>query len=74
VLDEALNAVRLKLITAAELLPLVRPASGSSKPELVLTGRGLPATLARVADLITEFRATQHYYEQGIPARKGIEY
>ena len=41
--------------------------------ELVCTGRNAPEWLMERADLITEMREIRHYYEQGIPARKGIE-
>lgn len=41
--------------------------------ELVLTGRGL-LPLADLADLVTEMRAVKHYFDEGLLARKGIEY
>lgn len=41
--------------------------------ELVCTGRNAPEWLLDRADLITEMREVRHYYEQGVPARKGIE-
>jgi len=39
----------------------------------VLTGRGAPAAVLETADLVTEMRPIRHYYQQGVPARKGIE-
>ena len=41
--------------------------------ELVLTGRGAPEWLKTRADLVTEMKMIKHYYEAGVPARKGIE-
>ena len=41
--------------------------------ELVCTGRNAPKWLLDRADLITEMKEVRHYYEQGLPARKGIE-
>jgi len=41
--------------------------------ELVCTGRNAPQWLLDRADLITEMKEVRHYYERGIPARKGIE-
>ena len=48
-----------------EILPL--------ETELVCTGRNAPQWLLDRADLITEMEEVRHYYERGIPARKGIE-
>ena len=42
--------------------------------ELVVTGRGASGTLMAVADLVTEMREVKHYYEEGVIARRGIEF
>ena len=42
--------------------------------EVVLTGRDPTAALLTKADYITEMRKCRHPYDQGIPARKGIEF
>lgn len=42
--------------------------------EVVLTGRNPEAWMAEAADYITEMQPRRHPYEQGIPARKGIEF
>ena len=42
--------------------------------EVVLTGRDPSAALLDRADYITEMRKCKHPYDQGIPARKGIEF
>jgi len=42
--------------------------------EVVLTGRQAPPELLQLADLITDFHAVKHYYEAGVPARRGIEW
>ena len=69
--DEINVACALGLINDQDILDLMarRPAG----VELVLTGRGAPATVLARADLVTEMRPIKHYYEQGILARKGIE-
>lgn len=41
--------------------------------ELVLTGRSAPDWLRERADLVTEMTLVKHYYDNGVPARKGIE-
>lgn len=58
ILDEVMNAVRLGLITSAELI-----AELDARPEhieVVLTGRGLPKELEDYADLVTEMRLIKH--------------
>ena len=42
--------------------------------EVVLTGRNPEAWMVEAADYITEMQPHRHPYEQGIPARKGIEF
>ena len=42
--------------------------------EVVLTGRDPEAWMVEAADYITEMQPRRHPYEQGIPARKGIEF
>ena len=42
--------------------------------EVVLTGRQAPTELIEIADLVTEMRLLKHYYEAGVPARRGIEW
>ncbi|MGN0978033.1 MAG: cob(I)yrinic acid a,c-diamide adenosyltransferase [Faecousia sp.] len=42
--------------------------------EVVLTGRDPSPALLERADYITEMRKCRHPYDQGIPARKGIEF
>jgi cob(I)alamin adenosyltransferase len=41
--------------------------------ELVLTGRRATDAIVAQADLVTEMKEIKHYYQQGVPARKGIE-
>ena len=72
VLDESMNAVRLNLITSKELID-----SLNKRPkhvEIILTGRGLTPELEEYADLVTEMKLIKHPMDQGIDARKGIEY
>jgi len=74
VLDEALNCIRLKMLTEQEVLDAVAPAIGSAELDVVLTGRGLPDEIAERADLITEMKLRKHYFEIGQQSRSGIEY
>jgi cob(I)alamin adenosyltransferase len=72
ILDEVLCAIQFRLITCEDVVKLVR-----MKPpdmELILTGRGAPAELIQLADLVTEMRQVKHPFDRGITARKGVEY
>ncbi len=70
--DEIGIALHYKLISLAEVQELIR--SKPSSLELILTGRKIPEELYPMADLVTEMREIKHYYQQGVQARKGIEY
>ena len=65
------TAYGYSLISTEEILDVIR-----SKPdgvEIVFTGRYAPAEVIEAADLVTEMVEVKHYYQQGVPARDGIE-
>ena len=71
ILDEINVAIDYGLIPLTDLLHLI-----DSKPEtveLILTGRNAKSEIMDKADLVTEMVDRKHYYDKGIPARKGIE-
>jgi cob(I)alamin adenosyltransferase len=72
VLDEANVALSAGLLQLDDVLALLeaRPEG----VEVVLTGRGAPVELVKVADLVTEMLAIKHPYSLGVAAREGIEY
>ena len=72
VLDEVNVAIAFKLIELDEVIKLV----GDKPPnvELILTGRYADSKLIEVADVVTEMIKVKHPYDEGILARKGIEY
>jgi len=41
---------------------------------IVVTGRDAPAELIEIADTVTEMREVKHAYQQGIRAKRGIDY
>jgi cob(I)alamin adenosyltransferase len=41
---------------------------------VVITGRDAPAEIVALADTVTEMRKIKHAYDEGLPARKGIEF
>ena len=72
VLDEVNLAAAWKLVELEEVLRLINDKPQSM--ELILTGRQADAKLIKVADLVTEMLKIKHPYDEGIKARKGIDY
>lgn len=72
ILDEILIAVGRGLLSTAAVLELIRLRP--PRVELVLTGRGAPPEITAAADLVTEMKAVKHPFDQGIMARRGIEF
>ncbi|MHB0878057.1 MAG: cob(I)yrinic acid a,c-diamide adenosyltransferase [Anaerolineae bacterium] len=72
ILDEALVAAQLGVISVETLLDLMR--GKAPQVELVLTGRGAPDEVIAEADLVTYMQEVKHPYHRGIPARRGIDY
>ncbi len=71
VLDEALGALHCGVLTIDEALGIMERRGGT---EVILTGRNAPGEIVERAHLVTEMRAVKHYMDQGVPARKGIEF
>ena len=72
VLDEVFGALSSGLLTADEVLAGLR-----QKPEgleVVLTGRDPAPCFLEIADYVTEMKKQKHPFEQGVGARRGIEY
>ena len=72
VLDEVNVAVSVGLLTAAEVLDAVKNRAEGT--EVIMTGRDAPSEFIEYADLVTEMKKVKHYLDEGISARKGIEY
>jgi len=71
ILDEINGAAWFGLIAPEAILELI--AQKPPTVELVLTGRSADERVVAAADLVTEMREVKHYYQQGVPARVGIE-
>jgi cob(I)alamin adenosyltransferase len=72
ILDEIINAIWFELLSEDEVLQVLE-----NKPEhmeIIMTGRNASQRLIEKADLVTEMVRVKHPYDQGIQARKGIEY
>lgn len=72
VFDEIMSAVNGGWIKTDDLLKFL-----DSRPkdlEVVLTGRNAPVELMQSADYVTEMLKIKHPYDQGVQARRGIEF
>ena len=78
VLDELNNALAIERFPIADVLPLAEVLDVlRNRPRglhLVITGRQARPEIVELADLVTEMKAVKHYYDEGVPAVKGIEY
>ena len=72
VLDEIVFCLNQNLATMDDIKQLIE--NRDSKVELVLTGQGAKQELIDMADLVTEMKLIKHPYDNGVAARKGIEY
>jgi len=72
ILDEIHIALKYKFLTTAEVIKVLkrRPA----RQHVILTGRGAPQAVIRLADLVTEMKCVKHPFQCGIPAQPGIEF
>ncbi len=72
ILDELLDTIKFNLLHEDDIESLLnlRP----HKMELVLTGRDASPKIMQKAKLISRVDSIRHPYEDGISARKGIEY
>lgn len=74
VLDEALSAVMVGLLTKGDVMALLDLHGEHPEAELVLTGWNAWPELVERADLVTEMRKVKHYYDAGLGARPGVEF
>lgn len=72
ILDELTYTMTFGWVPVAEVVDAVR--TRAAKTNVVITGRDCPGELVELADTVTEMRMVKHAYEQGIAAKKGIEY
>ena len=72
VLDELTYPMNWGWIDKAEVAAAIRERPATVN--VVATGRDAPPELLEVADTITEMRKLRHAYDQGVTARRGIDY
>lgn len=72
ILDEIVFCLSQDLAVLEDLRQLIQ--NKAPQVELILTGRGATQELIDMADLVTEMKLIKHPFDNGIKARKGIEY
>ena len=72
VLDEAITAYNLCFFDNESLLKFLREKP--EEMEIVLTGRDAVPDLIDLADYVSEIKKIKHPFDEGLTARKGIEY
>jgi cob(I)alamin adenosyltransferase len=72
ILDEIVFCLSQGLTTLDDVKQLIERRDPAV--EIVLTGRGAPVELVELADLVTEMRKIKHPFDQGVGARRGIDY
>jgi len=71
VLDEINVAIWFGLLKIQKVIAMLKKRP--ENVEVILTGRGAPEELIKIADLVSEIKEVKHYYQHGIMARDGIE-
>ena len=72
ILDELTYLVSFGWVPVADVVAGVRGRAPGTN--VVITGRDAPAELIEIADTVTEMRKVKHAFDQGISARRGIEF
>lgn len=72
ILDEITYAMTWGWIDTAEVVSVI-----GDRPQhvnVIVTGRDCPELVIDMADTVTEMRSVKHAFDQGIAAKKGIDY
>jgi len=72
IIDEVGPAVAYELVDKNIFISLIK--SKPKNTELILTGRGFSKEFIELADYVTDMRMVKHPFDNGVKARKGIDY
>lgn len=72
IFDELTYAVKYGWVEAGEVVDAL--LERNPKTNVVITGRDCPPEIIAIANTVTEMRKVKHAYDEGIKAKKGIEY
>jgi cob(I)alamin adenosyltransferase len=71
-LDEINVAIQLGFLKVEDVLFVLQ--NKAPQTEIILTGRNAAPQILAIADLVTHMISVKHYYDNGVKARRGIEY
>lgn len=72
ILDEVVSACNHGTVPEGQLIDFLKKLPEGM--EVVLTGRNPSPSLLELADYVTEMRKLRHPFDNGVPAREGIEF
>ncbi len=72
VFDELLDVIEMGFIKEEEVINALK--SRHEEAEIVLTGRKASESLLALADYVTRMELIKHPYNNGLQARRGVEY
>lgn len=72
ILDELNLVLATKMLPMDEVLEFLQ--AHKNDVEIISTGRGAPAELIEIADLVTDMQEVKHYLAQGFVAREGFDH
>lgn len=72
ILDELTYTVTFGWVRVEEVVEGLRTRAPGTN--VVITGRDAPPELVELADTVTEMRKVKHAFDQGVAARRGLEY
>ncbi len=72
IFDEFTYAVKYGWISVDEAIDALQQRL--PKTNVIITGRDCPPEIIDISDTVTEMRKIKHAYDQGVKAKKGIEY
>jgi len=72
ILDEINVVMKLGYLDPQAVVEVLK--ARDPRLHVVLTGRGAPAAVVEVADLVSEIVPVKHPYKQGVKAQQGIEF
>ena len=72
VMDELNGAISCGLLNITDIIKVIHVRNPQT--ELIITGRNAHPELIKLADLVSETSPIKHYFESGVPCRKGIEF
>lgn len=72
IFDEIISCINAGFLDIEKVMEFLREYSENN--EIILTGRNPSEEITEIADYISEIKKVKHPFDNGITARKGIEY